>query len=71
VTIVLAALNSLQPHHVPALAEQLGKFPALKQVDASANPGMRCTGAAIILSALSGMIPLAGHCLLLIVSCDC
>ena len=161
-TVVLAACNSLQPHHAPALAEQLGKFPALKQVDVSANPGLRllpvgmlriaatletfkcdgcslllppqsmfstpeenprriqellskgssatvlvlsaaeltpstarevaallpfypalkqldvsanpglrCTGAAIILSALSGMLPLAAHCLLLIVSCDC
>ena len=25
----------------PVLAEQLGKFPALKQVDVSANPGLR------------------------------
>ena len=41
VIVVLAACNSLQPHHAPALAEQLGKFPALKQVDVSANPGLR------------------------------
>jgi hypothetical protein len=41
VTVVLAAFNSLQPHHAPALAEQLGKFPALKQVDVSGNPGLR------------------------------
>ena len=40
-TVVLAACNFLQPHHAPVLAEQLGKFPALKQVDVSANPGLR------------------------------
>ena len=55
----------------PALAEQLGKFPALKQLDLSANLGLRCTGAAIILSALSGMLQLAPHYLLRFVLCDC
>ena len=38
----------------PALAEQLGKFPALKHLDVSANPGLRCPGASLILSAVSG-----------------
>ena len=162
VTVVAMALNHLQPHHVPALAEQLGKFPALKQLDISANPelrllpigmlriaatleffkcdgcslvlppqsmfstpkenprriqellskgssanvlrlsaaeltsntacevavlmqfypalrhldlsanlGLRCTGAAIIMSALSGMLQLAPHYLLRSVLCDC
>ena len=40
----------------PALAEQLGKFPALKQLDVSRNPRLGCDGAAAILSALSGML---------------
>ncbi len=35
------AFNHMEPHHFPALAEQLGKFPALKQLDVSANPGLR------------------------------
>jgi hypothetical protein len=35
------ALNHLQLHHAPALAEQLGKFPALKQLDISANKELR------------------------------
>jgi hypothetical protein len=35
------ALNHLQPHHAPALVEQLGKFPALRQLDISANPELR------------------------------
>jgi hypothetical protein len=33
--------NHLQPHHAPALVEQLSKFPALKRLDVSANPGLR------------------------------
>ena len=33
--------NHLQPHHATALVEQLSKFPALKQLDVSANPGLR------------------------------
>jgi hypothetical protein len=56
VTVVVMSLNHLQPHHAPALAEQLSKFPALKHLDVSANPGLRCTGAAVMLSALSGKI---------------
>ena len=40
----------------PALAEQLGKFPALKQLDVSCNPKLGCVGAAAALSALSGML---------------
>jgi len=35
------ARNHLQPQHVPALVEQLGKFPSLKRLDVSANPGLR------------------------------
>ncbi len=49
----------------------MGKFPALKQLDVSANLGLRCTGAAIILSALSGMLLLVAYCLLRSVSYDC
>ncbi len=40
----------------PALAEQLSKFPALKQLDVSRNPRLGCVGGAAILSALSGML---------------
>jgi hypothetical protein len=35
------SLNHLQPHHAPALVEQLSKFPALKRLDLSTNPGLR------------------------------
>ncbi len=55
----------------PALQEQLSKFPALKQLDVSANPKLRCTGAAVILSAFSGKIFLAACSVLHFVSCDC
>jgi hypothetical protein len=41
VTVVVMSLNLLQPHHAPALAEQLSKFPALKRLDVSANPGLQ------------------------------
>ena len=33
--------NCLQPQHMPELVEQLRKFPALKQLDVSANPALR------------------------------
>ena len=56
VEVVLMACNHLQPRHMPALAEQLCMFPALKQLDVSGNPGLGCCGAAAILSALSGML---------------
>ncbi len=56
VQAVLVADNHLQPQHVPALAEQLCKFPALKQLDVSSNPRLGCSGAAAVLSALSGML---------------
>ena len=56
VQTVLMAFNHLQPQHVPALAEQLRKFPALKQLDVSRNPRLGCVGAAAVLSALSGML---------------
>jgi hypothetical protein len=52
----------------PELAEQLSKFPALKHLDVSANPELRCTGAAVMLSALSGMLPCDAHSVLLSVS---
>ena len=54
VTVVVVSLNHLQPHHAPALAEQLSKFPALKRLDVSANPGLGCGGAAVLFSALCG-----------------
>jgi hypothetical protein len=68
VTVVVVSLNHLQPHHAPALAEQLSKFPALKHLDVSDNPELRCTGAAVMLSALSGMLPCDAHSVLLSVS---
>ena len=46
----------LEAEEAPALAEQLGKFPALKQLDVSCNPRLGCVGAAAVLSALSGML---------------
>ena len=39
-----------------ALVDQLVKFPSLKRLDVSANPGLGCVGAAAFLSALSGML---------------
>ena len=68
---ILMAFNHMQLHYAPALAEQLGKFPALKHLDVSANPGLRCPGAAVILSALSGKIMLAARSLLHYFPCDC
>jgi hypothetical protein len=41
VQAVLVAGNHLQPQYVLALAEQLGKFPALKRLDVSSNPRLR------------------------------
>ena len=46
----------LEVEEAPALAEQLRKFPALKQLDVSRNPRLGCIGAAAVLSALSGML---------------
>ena len=68
---ILMAFNHMQLHYAPALAEQLGKFPALKHLDVSANPGLRCPGASLILSAVSGKILLAAHSLLHYFLCDC
>jgi hypothetical protein len=56
VQTILMAFNHLQPQHVPALAEQLRKFPALKQLDVSRNLRLGCVDAAAVLSALSGML---------------
>ena len=47
--------NCLQPQHMPELVEQLRKFPALKQLDVSANPALGGGGAAALLSSLAGM----------------
>ena len=41
VQAVLVSGNHLQPQYVLALAEQLGKFPALKRLDVSCNPRLR------------------------------
>jgi hypothetical protein len=60
--------TGLADEEAPALVEQLSKFPALKRLDVSANPGLRCTGAAVMLSALSGMLPCDAHSVLLSVS---
>ena len=38
----------------PALAEQLSKFPALKRLDVSANPGLALGSVVFIFKALSG-----------------
>ncbi len=46
----------LEVEEAPALAEQLGKFPALKQLNVSRNPRLGCIGAAAVLSALPGML---------------
>ena len=51
--------NFLQPQHIPELVEQLRKFPALKQLDVSANPALGGGGAASLLSSLAGMHPRA------------
>ena len=53
VQAVLVAGNHLQPQHVPALAEQLGKFPALKQLDASSNPRLRLLPVGVLQMATS------------------
>ena len=63
-----AELTSNTAREVAALLEF---YPALKHLDVSANPGLRCPGAAVILSALSGKILLAAHPLLHYFPCDC
>ena len=45
--------TNLTNGEVPALAEQLCKFPALKGLDVSNNPGLGCIGASSILSSLA------------------
>ena len=56
-----AELTTSSAREVAAL---LPLYPALKQLDVSANPGLRCTGAAVLLSAFSGELPSTSHCLL-------
>jgi hypothetical protein len=56
VEVALVGSNLLQLQHVPALIEQLCKFPALKQLDLTANSGVGCGGVVAILSALSGIL---------------
>lgn len=45
--------TNLTNEEVPALAEQLRKFPALKGLGVSNNPGLGCIGASSILSSLA------------------
>jgi hypothetical protein len=61
VQAVLVAGNHLQPQHVLALAEQLCKFPALKQLDASANPRLDSAFLSLIGKALSSEAVLLQH----------
>ena len=44
----------LVDEEAPALVEQLSKFPALKQLDVSANPGLDFGSLSLIFEALSG-----------------
>jgi hypothetical protein len=60
-----AKFTSITACEIAALLEF---YPALKQLDVSANPGLRCTGVAVILSALSGLLPCDSHYVLLCVS---
>ena len=53
VQAVLVADNHLQPQHLLALAEQLCKFPALKQLDASSNPRLRLLPVGVLQMAAS------------------
>ena len=53
VQAVLLMDNHLQPQHVLALAEQLCKFPALKQLDASSNPRLRLLPVGVLQMAAS------------------
>jgi len=61
VQAVLVAGNHLQPQHVLALAEQLCKFPALKQLDVSVNPSLDSAFLSLIGQALSSMAVLLHH----------
>ena len=65
VQAVLVAGNHLQPQHVPALAEQLCKFPALKQLDVSSNLCLDTAFLALIGKALSSKaVLLPSHCVI-------
>ncbi len=44
----------LEVEEAPALAEQLRKFPALKWLNLSLNPGLDCAFVSLIAKALSG-----------------
>ena len=44
----------LEVEEAPALAEQLRKFPALKRLNLSLNPGLDCAFVSLIAKALSG-----------------
>ncbi len=54
--IVSLSGAGLENEEASALAEELCKFPALKQLNVSSNPKLGCGGAAAVLSALSGML---------------
>ena len=56
------SFNLLQPEHVSALVEHLRRFPALKQLDVSANPLLGGGGAAALLSSLAGMCRFRARC---------
>ena len=67
-TLSAAELTSVTAREVTAL---LPLYPALKHLNLSANPGLSCTGAAAILSALSGTLLFAYYSVLLSALCDC
>ena len=59
--IVSLSGAGLENEEAPALAEQLGKFPALKQLDASANPRLDSAFLSLIGKALSSKAVLLHH----------
>ena len=63
-----AELTSVTAREVAALLEV---YPALKHLNLSANPELCCSGAAAILSALSGTLLFAYYSVLLSALCDC
>jgi hypothetical protein len=63
-------LDSIVAHEIAASA-LLPLYHALKHLNLSANPGLSCTGAAAILSALSGTLLFAYYSVLLSALCDC
>ena len=66
----LSSLN-LTLNSAREVAALLPLYHTLKHLDLSANPGLSCTGAAAILSALSGTLLFAYYSVLLSALCDC